>query len=364
MVDKKIWVPPASVKPDQVTNINGVKINRYILSGHNVNNIELPSKRTQKFKGVVIHNTPRAKSDDDGRQYTAATLNDNVATRTHFYVTEISAWQNLELTDMNWSCGDGNKGEGNGGCVSLEIIMDTKTYDTDLRARDNGAKLAAWILFKKKMTVNDMYTHNYFLNIRDGMKSTDYMTLCTTPAKTRNCPYYIVGDWEGFRRQVDTYIRQLGGNSIYPDESVDPDSTYTDVKLIYQAVSTAAIRDEMSKSSKILGRVTKGDYYPVDRKYTVNGDIWLRHAGTDSYSMLNDGGALFRQYASYTIKRTTTTVNIRAEASVKSAKVDSVAPQTIIFMVAGKPPVLVGGYHWCQIVYDGKLCYIAGEYLK
>ena len=362
--DKKVWVSPASLTPDAVTNCNGVTINRYLLANHNVNNIGLPSKRTQKFKGVVIHNTPRAKSADDGRQYTAATLNDNVATRTHFYVTELGAWQNLELTDMNWSCGDGVKGEGNGGCISLEIIMDTKTYTTDLRARDNGAKIAAWILYKKGMTVNDMYTHNYFLNIRDGLNSTDYMTLCTTPTKTRNCPYYIVWDWEGFRKQVDGHLKRLGGKSIYEEEAVDPATTHQDVQDVYMAVSSAAMRADMSKSAKIYGRVVNGDHYPIDRKYTVNGDIWLRHAGSECYSMLNDGGALFRHVGTYTTKRTTAFLNVRSKPTTKSMSITTLPEQTIVYMFAGKQPEFVDGYHWFKIIFEGKIGYVAGEYLK
>ena len=362
MADEIIWVSPSTLKPDKVTKLNGVTINKFFLKDHNVNNIALPTKRTNKFKGVVIHNTPRANSADDGRQYSGATLNDNVETRTHYYISELSAWQNLDLSDMNWSCGDGTKGEGNNGCISLEIIMSSTTGDKNIKARDNGARLAAYLLYKANMTVDNMYTHNYFLNIRNGVKG-DYAFLCTSPTPTRNCPAYIVGDWEGFRRQVDSYIKTLGGKSIYNDE-VDPDSSHEDVQLIYQAVSTAAIRADMSKSAKIYGRVTKGDYYPVDRKYTVNGEVWLRHAGQEAYSMLNDGGALFRRVAAYSTKRTTCMVNIRDKASLKGNKVDTLPAQTIVYMWAGDPPVLVDGYHWAKIVYEGKICYIASEYLK
>ena len=362
MADEIIWVSPSTLKPDKVTKLNGVIINKFFLKDHNVNNIALPTKRTNKFKGVVIHNTPRANSADDGRQYSAATLNQNIATRTHYYTTELSAWQNLDLNDMNWSCGDGTVGEGNNGCISIEIIMSSPKGDANLKARDNGAKIAAYILYKTNMTVNDLYTHNYFLNIRNGVKG-DYDFLCTSPTPTRNCPAYIVGDWEGFRRQVDAYIKELGGKSIYDDE-VDPDTTHEDVQLIYQAVSSAAIRAGMSKSAKMYGRVTKGDYYPIDRKYSVDGNVWLRHAGTDSYSMLNDGGALFRRIVSYSTKRTTCMVNIRDKASLKGNKVDTLPVQTIVYMWAGEPPVLVDGYHWVKIIYEGKICYIASEYIK
>ena len=364
MADEMIWVSPSTLKPDKVYKIFDVNINQYLLSKHNVNNIALPTKRTNKFKGVVIHNTPRANSEDDGRQYTAATLNQNVSTRTMYYISELSAWQNLDVNDMNWSCGDGIKGEGNNGCISLEIIMNSRDKAIDLKARDNGAKIAAYFLVQTNKTVDDLYTHNYFLNIRNGHTDWDYNKLCTTETPTRNCPYYIVWDWEGFRRQVDSYIKVLGGKSIYPDEDVDPDTVHKSVQNIYMATSTAAIRDGMSKNSKIYGRVVKGDYYPVDAIYTVNGEIWLRHAGQEAYSMLNDGGALFRRVAAYSTKRTTCMVNIRDKASLKGNKVDTLPAQTIVYMWAGEPPVLIDGYHWVKIIYEGKICYIASEYIK
>ena len=56
------WVSPSTVVPDKTYYMNGVKVNVYLLKNHNVNNIALPSKRTNKFKGVVIHNTDRAYS--------------------------------------------------------------------------------------------------------------------------------------------------------------------------------------------------------------------------------------------------------------------------------------------------------------
>lgn len=360
-----VWVSPDSIKPDATTTCNGITVNKYLLKSHNVNGIDLPSKRTQAFKGVVIHNTNRAKSADDGRQYTAATLNNNVATRTHFYVTELGAWQNLELGDMNWSCGDGAKGTGNNGCISLEIIMDTKNSANDLKSRDNGAKLAAWILYKKGMTVNDMYTHNYFLNIRDGLGTSDYMTLCTTPTKTRNCPYYIVWDWEGFRKQVDMYVKALGGKSVYDAEPIAPESkSSSEVNYIYQAVSTAAIRADTSKTAKMYGRVVYADYYPVDRLYTVGTDVWLRHAHTNTYSMLDDGGALFRRYGEYEEMRTTVFLNARSKPTTKSDIITTLPEKTVVYVVKGIESVKADNYTWVKIIFEGKACYVAREFLK
>ena len=89
-----MWISPKDLKADKIYNINGVTINEFLLTEHNPNNISQPTKRTHKFKGVVIHNTNGAGSSDDGRQYTAATLNGNMASRTHYYVTNLNAWKN------------------------------------------------------------------------------------------------------------------------------------------------------------------------------------------------------------------------------------------------------------------------------
>ncbi len=353
------WVSPSSLVPDTVYYINGVAINKYLLKYHNVNNISLPANRTNKFKGVVIHNTDRVGAEDEGRQYTAATLNNNIASRTTFYVTELSAWQNLELTDMNWTCGDGTRGEGNNGCISLEIIMKSRDKDIDLKARDNGAKIAAYILWQNGMTVNDMYTHNYFLNVLNGVQG-DYNYLCTTPTPTRNCPYYIVWDWEGFRKQVDAYIVKLGGKSVYNT----PTDTGDLVNYIYQATSTAAIRPKMSKSSEIYGRVTKGNYYCADTVYPDESDpLWFKYAGQSAYSMLYDGGYLFKKVGNYTTKVTAARVNVREKPNF-NGKVITTLPSNTLVYVWNTPTTKANGYTWCKIVYNGKTAYMVTAYFK
>lgn len=352
------WVSPSSLVPDVTYYINGVPIQKYLLKDHNVNNIDLPSKRTHKFKGVVIHNTDRVGVKDEGRQYTAATLNSAMGqTRTSFYVTELSAWQNLDMDDMNWTCGDGTTGDGNNGCISLEIIMKSRDKDIDLKSRDNGARIAAYILYQNGMTVNDMYTHNYFLNVKAGI-SGSYDYLCTTPTPTRNCPYYIVWDWEGFRKQVDSYITKLGGKSVYNN----PTSTGTSVNYIYQATSTAAIRPEMSKSSEIYGRVTKGNYYCADTLYSDSKNPeWFKYAEQSAYSMLYDGGYLFKKSGDYVIKTTTAWVNVREKPNFNGKVLTTLPPNTTVY-AWNTPTTKANGYSWYKVLYNGKIAYMVTAY--
>ena len=348
-----MWTSPSDLIPDSSTIINGVKVNLCLLKNHNGNNISLPTKRTNKFKGVVIHNTNRAYSADDGRQYTAATMNGAMATRTHYYVTELGAWKNLEDDDMNWSCGDGIVGEGNNGCISLEIIMNSKNRENDLKSRDNGAKLAAWILFKHNMTVDDMYTHNYFLNIRNGVKGS-YSKLCTTATPTRDCPYYIVGDWEGFRKQVKGYLDILKG-STQPTEV--PKSKARKI-IVYRSISSAAMREGKSKLAKIVKRVQKGSYYLGENA----DDKWFKHVGVELYSMLKDGGALFEEVGTATIKITTTNLNIRTAPTTKSDKLTTVSKGVMLY-VLNEPAKEAEGHKWIKVIINNKLGYVAGEYL-
>lgn len=350
------FIMPNSITSDKSYKINGVTVNEYLLKNHNINNISLPTKRTNRFKGVVIHNTPLANSKDDGRQYTAATLNNNVDTRTHYYISNIGAWKNLDDADMNWSCGDGTVGEGNNGCISLEIIMGSKTDSADLKARDNGARIAAYILYKNNLTVNNMYTHNYFLNIRNKV-SGDYFKLCTTPTPTRNCPYYIVWDWEGFRKQVDNYVVELGGKSAYSNNN---EPVQTNEKIYcYKAVSQAAIRSEPSKAGIIYKRVTKGLYYLATKESTD----WIKHLTEKGFSMLNDQGKLFINEGECERKHTTTTVNVRSAPTTKSNVVQVLNPGKEIYVFI-KGAVKNEGHVWRITVINNKISYIAGEYIE
>lgn len=48
--------------PDKITNINGVKVQEYLLAKHNVNKITLPPMRKNSLLGVTIHNTEDLRS--------------------------------------------------------------------------------------------------------------------------------------------------------------------------------------------------------------------------------------------------------------------------------------------------------------
>lgn len=355
-VTEKKFVHPNSIVPDKTFSMNGVRVNQYLIADHNINNLTLPSKRTYKLRGVTIHNTSTLGKDDDAKWYICSTENGNMSdVYVNAYVDCNGAWQELPWDSMNWSCSDGiGYAGGNVATIALEIIMDSPSGTNNLKAMDNGARIAAYILYKYGLTANDLYTHSYWINtkIYGATGTRDYLNTLSNPRK--NCPVYIIPQWEQFKKQVDAYIVKLGGKSIY-----DQKTNGKEVQWIFKAVSQAAVRPSMSKDSTVLGRVTKGDYYPAD---WVN-NTWLKHAGKNTYSMLNDGGALFTKAGSYTTKRTTCKLNVRQKPSTSASVLTTLSPTTLVY-VWDEKPIRANGYDWVKIVVDGKIGYVANQYLK
>ena len=159
---------------------------------------------TGKVAGVTIHNTGDLSGvNEDAEQYTRATwpnanMNDS---RVHYYVDDVNAWQNLEDTEVGWHAGD-SLGPGNGTTIAIEIIMDGSGSKEDLGAEENGALLAAILLKRYGLTVDQLYTHNHWAGrpdeiVRDGRK---------------NCPLYILPHWEQFKAKVAAKLAEIGGS--------------------------------------------------------------------------------------------------------------------------------------------------------
>ena len=158
---------------------------------------------TGKVAGVTIHNTGDLPNvEEDAEQYTRATwpnANMNDA-RVHYYVDDINAWQNLEDTEVGWHAGDGS-GPGNGTTISIEIIMDGTGSKEDLGAEANGVILAALLLKKYGLTVEQLYTHNHWMGHPDAI----------VQGARKNCPLYILPHWEQFKARVAAKLAELNG---------------------------------------------------------------------------------------------------------------------------------------------------------
>ena len=252
----QIYLP--KLIPDSTSVLNGVTVHKYFLKDHNVNKITLPPLRQKPLIGVTIHNTedlPRA--EDDGEQYTRATLNGNMGTvRTHYYTDDLCAWQNLEDTRCNWTCADGT-GPGNMQTIAIECIMSGRDGAENTKARDNAARLAAYLLHKNGLTADNLYTHTYWLHVRDGhTKLSDTANIdkwCVAPHAYKNCPLYIIPDWIGFKKLADGYIKKLGGSSVVSG------GTFL-VRILDPALN---IRAQPSLTSRINGVIRGKGIYTI-----------------------------------------------------------------------------------------------------
>ncbi len=191
---------------------------------------------TGKPLSITVHNTnDLAGVEDDGEQYTRATYNENMdSARVHFFVDDVCAWQNLKAgtgqvsndppgsAEVSWHSGDGSVADGgNMTSISIEIIMgDTAAHDA--KARDNGARLAAWLLWKHELTIDNLLTHTYWVNKSVGQVFAHTDEQCTNPVRGKKwCPSYIFGstnrtvalkNWRSFKTLVSGYLDELNGN--------------------------------------------------------------------------------------------------------------------------------------------------------
>lgn len=199
----------AILRPDVTTTFGGVTINKYLLTNHNSNHIDMPSTSMEgKIIGVTVHNTDWisvASGTTPAEQYTRATVNGNMNdVRVHYYVDNVCAWQNLPLTLNGWHAADGS-GNGNRRTIAIECIMSSAYNDKDKKSEDNCARLAAALLKKYNLDINHLYTHTHWLNVRDGKSGTvDYLNMAKNSYK--NCPAYILPHWATFKAKVQTYM--------------------------------------------------------------------------------------------------------------------------------------------------------------
>ena len=83
--------------------------------------------------------------------------------------------------------------------------MGSSYNDKDKKSEDNCARLAAALLKKYGLDINHLYTHTYWLNVRDGKSgSVDYLNTARNPYKM--CPAYILPHWAAFKAKVQYYL--------------------------------------------------------------------------------------------------------------------------------------------------------------
>lgn len=266
----------AILNPDKTTVCNGVTVNEYLLTAHNPNRISMPSASMQgKVIGVTIHNTgsiTTASGTTMAEQYTRATVNGNMNTvRVHYYVDDKCAWQNLPLTLSGWHAADGN-GNGNRRTIAIECIM-SQNYDTsDQKAEDNAARLAAFLLRSHGLSINHLYTHTHWLNVRDGKTgSVDYLNTAKHPYKM--CPAYILPHWAAFKAKVAAYMGEQLQTAQAPSESAQ-NASYG-AFLVRVTCDELNVRNGAGVEYRVNTRIHRHEVYTiVDTAKAKDGGTW------------------------------------------------------------------------------------------
>lgn len=256
--------------PNTTYTINGVRVNEKIIPDGTVwkdaakakaagfyggcayKREEKLSRNTGKVQYVTIHNTSDLSNvNDDAEQYTRATYNENMGSaRVHFYTDNTGAWQNLRAgtgmckndpegsAEVSWHAGDGSTSDGgNMTSLSIEIIMNESTQ-ADEKAKDNGARLAAWLLWKHGLSIDKLVTHTYWVSKAAGKVFADPDVQSTNMISGKKwCPTYIFGstntttalkNWKAFKSLVKTYLDKLTGAQNGTAGDSDSGSTSTD----------------------------------------------------------------------------------------------------------------------------------------
>lgn len=263
------------LKADKTFNLNGVTVNEFLLTKHNKNKISMPSKMNGKVIGVTLHNTPDLKNvNDDAEQYTRATYNGNMGTaRVHFYVDDLGAWQNLPLDNQSWHAGQSGKpaqygsGKGNSNTISIECIMksDDLSVEENAKARDNSARLIAYLLNKYNLSIDNLYTHNYWVNVRNGKKgSVDQLNKLNDGYK--GCPLYIRPKWDDFKELVKSYMKEP---STTPQKGTETAFKSYKVKVIVDELNVR--KTPNWSDSDVVTTVKKNEVFTiVDEKMLDN----------------------------------------------------------------------------------------------
>lgn len=110
------------------------------------------------------------------------------------------------------------EGRSTGDLGQANVLYFLGSGKIEISPQHNAARLAAYLLHKNGLTADNLYTHTYWLHVRDGhTQLSDTANIdkwCTAPHTYKNCPLYIIPDWIGFKKLVDGYVKQLGGSSV------------------------------------------------------------------------------------------------------------------------------------------------------
>lgn len=253
----------AILKPDITYNWNGLKINEYLLTKHNINKIDMPTIAMSNPIGITVHNTESisvSSSTTMAEQYTRATVNGNMKdVRVHFYVDDVCAWQNLPLSLSGWHAADGS-GNGNRKTIAIEVIGDSA------KAEANAVKLTAYLLKQYGLNADsNLFTHTHWLNVMDG-KSGNIDYLNTADNSRKMCPIYILPHWSTFKNNVKN---ALGTSSSTSSSSTSSSTSTSELYRIRKTWADSSSQIGTYSSLENAEKACKTGYSVFDSKGNI-----------------------------------------------------------------------------------------------
>ena len=259
--------------------------------------------RTGKAAKVTIHNTDDlAGVHDDAEQYTRSTYNENMlSVIVHYYVDDVCAWQMLRAgtglfsadpvgkAEVSYHSGDGvaDKLNGNMTSLSIECVMNDNA-EHDAKAKDNAARLAAWLLHINGLTIDDLVSHTYWVNRYVGNDVTNIDKACTRRvANMKWCPAYIFGstneatalkNWLAFKQLVKGYMDALKGSkgeaaTENKKPAATPEKSETAQQTLY--IVQCGAYDFKSNAQEQVTRLKKSGFADAYYVY-ISGKFYVR----------------------------------------------------------------------------------------
>ena len=201
---KEKIIPWGSVWPKNVYDANG---RIQYAKGSLYKADRLLSGGSGKVQYITIHNTNTivtAQGTTMAEQYARATWpNANMKdSRVHYYIDDKDCWQLLREDEVGWHASD-SRGPGNESSLAIEIIMDGSGSESDKKAEERGALLAAILLVRHDLSIEKLATHNMWYN-------------------KKYCPKYILPHWEAFRQSVAQNMNAIQENPKEMENPAEP----------------------------------------------------------------------------------------------------------------------------------------------
>lgn len=188
------------------------------------------------LKDIVIHNA--ATPNGTAKALNRALHNSKEYKSWHFSVDDKDIIQSLPLNRNAFATGDGAYGLGNRTGIHIEIAKDNDNDSREewLKARDNGARLAAELLYKYGWGIDHLKKHQ------------DYKM---TDGNYKYCPHKILDEgWDDFKSLVSQYLDELSN----PKKDDSNDTSDSNDKINFDGINQiiALILKLIKKVSKLF----------------------------------------------------------------------------------------------------------------